>query len=190
MEQGLAAKYSHTPMPNDNVLTAIQGAGGIGKLPIRSDAERLAFYMNASGDGRAPEGAFIHGTYNPEYKGAAMDAGALKGPGFLGNVSGGKSLVTEYAMGVPAGELVRGAGNTLVEIPTIVPTLTNKELGLASRAANARYDAYGSIMENPRAAEGKFIGPKLVISPEVEQKAINYARQRIKNGMSPYVHAR
>ena len=160
------------------------------KAPIRSDVERLNFYMDASGNGERPENAFIHGTYNPTYTGAAMNAGALKGPGYLGDVSNSGRMVTEYSSSIPARYLSRNTDSGReIESPTIVPTLSKGELSLATMQANGEYPI------RPEVAQQSLNGyvPRLrqdyvPMLDSTNRKAADFARTRLSNGLPPYYH--
>jgi hypothetical protein len=148
------------------------------KAPIRSDVERLNFYMDASGNGENPSSAFIHGTYNPNYTGAAMNAGALKGPGYLGDVGGKGTMVTEYASGIPAKYLSKNTNSEYpIEAPVIVPTLSRDELSLASMNAQG--------WNPPKVANREDFVPFVEGQYKKSQK---FAKERLANGLPPYYH--
>jgi hypothetical protein len=83
--------------------------------------------------------------------------GTLKGPGWLGDIGDKDRHVTEWSVGVP----VNGAE---MDVPSVVPTLTEGEVELVRRSA--------------------LYGEKLPMS--IVRKAAAWAEYRDKQGLSPF----
>lgn len=86
--------------------------------------------------------------------------GTPKGPGYFGALTlPGGGVATEYSVGVKI-------GGKETEIPTLVPTLTEKELN----------QLVNDIIPN-----------KKEVPKEIVNKAVEHAKQRIKEGKSPFL---
>ena len=97
--------------------------------------------------------------FNPKDPNHVREDGTLKGQGWLGPLkSPDGKVVTEYSMGIEM-----NGKETL--IPLIVPTLTRKEVLEVLDAS----------------VKGKFP------SRAIQNKAVEFARQRIKKGQSPFI---
>lgn len=98
--------------------------------------------------------AKMYGKKSKDYGYGTRPDGTFKGPGFLGELkSASGDVMTEYSIGVN----IDGAE---MEIPTIVPTLTKKQIN--------------SILETGE------------VSDDIVQKAVEHARKRIKQGKNPF----
>jgi hypothetical protein len=89
--------------------------------------------------------------------------GTLKGPGYFGplNLPGG-GVATEYSIGV-------NFGGVETQIPTLVPTLSEEELGLM----------VNDIIPNRKPI------PDFIL-----QKAFEHAKERMKQGKGPFKKGR
>ena len=119
-----------------------------------------------------------------------MNAGALKGPGYLGDVSNSGRMVTEYSSSVPARYLSRNTdSNREIESPTIVPTLSKGELSLATMQANGEYPIRPEVAQQSLNGYAPRLRQDYVpMLDSTNRKAADFARTRLSNGLPPYYH--
>ena len=108
------------------------------------------------------EQAFDQAAWEPNPQDLRKD-GTMKGRGWLGVLpikypDGKTGVATEFSVGV-------GLNNKNIDIPTIVPTLAPEELNLM----------LNDVIPNNKK-----------VPDQILKKAVDHAKQRMKQGLSPY----